>query len=62
MWGGEDMVVLLIIAVIAVAIYAYAAAGYYYAFKNWRPMCGCKGSVCDISKSAHNERVEPAET
>jgi hypothetical protein len=46
------MVVLLIIAVIAAVIYAYAAVGYYYTFKNWRPMCGCKGSVCDFGKPA----------
>lgn len=40
------MNVILIIAAIAAAIYIYAALACYYAFKNWRPLCGCKGTVC----------------
>jgi hypothetical protein len=37
--------VLIIIAAIAV-IYIYAAVAYYKAFKDWYPMCGCKGTSC----------------
>jgi len=37
---------LMIIFAVIAAIYIYAAIGYYYAFKNWNPMCGCKGTSC----------------
>ena len=41
---------LIIIAVIA-AIYIYAAIANYYGFKNWYPMCGCKGASCAPKKT-----------
>jgi len=41
---------LIIIAVIA-AIYIYAAIANYYGFKNWNPMCGCKGTSCAPKKT-----------
>jgi len=40
------MTILLIIVAIAAAIYIYAAIAYYYGFKNWYPLCGCKGMEC----------------
>ncbi len=40
------MTILLIIVAIAAAIYIYAAIAYYYAFKNWYPLSGCKGTEC----------------
>ncbi len=40
------MKILLLIAAIAAAIYIYAALAYYFAFKNWRPLCGCTGTAC----------------
>ena len=42
------MMILLIIAAIAAAIYIYAAIAHYYNFKNWHPICGGKGAACDI--------------
>ncbi len=46
------MTIVLIIAGIAAAIYIYAAIAYYYGFKNWNPMCGCKGAECNPGKPA----------
>ncbi len=40
------MTIFLIIAAVAAAIYIYAAIAYYYDFKNWNPLCGCKGTEC----------------
>ncbi len=40
------MTILLIIVAIAAAIYIYAAIAYYYGFKNWYPIYGCKGTEC----------------
>ena len=44
------MTTLLIIVAIVAAIYIYAAIAYYYAFKNWYPLCGCKGTECSPKK------------
>jgi hypothetical protein len=44
------MTILLIIVAIVAAIYIYAAVANYYGFKNWYPMCGCKGAACDAKK------------
>ncbi len=41
------MTTFLIIVAIVAAIYIYAAIAYYYGFKNWYPLCGCKGAKCD---------------
>jgi hypothetical protein len=38
------MMIILSIVAIAAAIYIYAAFAYYYGFKNWYPLCGCKGT------------------
>ncbi len=46
------MTILLIIAVIAAAIYIYAAIAYYFGFKNWHPLCGCKGTECSPKRSS----------
>ena len=46
------MTITLIIAAIAAAIYLYAAVSYYYGFKNWLPLCGCKGTDCSAKKPA----------
>ncbi len=47
------MLVTLIILAVVVAIYVYAALGYYYTFKNWLPVCfGCTGPECSIKKKA----------
>ncbi len=40
------MTIVLSIIAIAAAIYVYAAIAYYYSFKNWLPMCGCRGGKC----------------
>jgi hypothetical protein len=40
------MTTILFIVAIAAAIYMYAAIAYYYGFKNWYPVCGCKGKEC----------------
>lgn len=40
------MTILLIILAVIAAIYMYAAVAHYYGFKNWYPMCGCKGASC----------------
>jgi hypothetical protein len=40
------MTTLLIILAIAAAIYGYAAIAFYYGYKNWNPICGCKGKQC----------------
>jgi hypothetical protein len=52
------MTILLVIAVIAAAIYLYAAVAYYQAFKNWSPLCGCKGGVCGTKGPARDEGAE----
>jgi hypothetical protein len=44
------MTIIFIIVAIAIAIYLYAAVAFYYGFKNWYPLCGCKGNVCGIKK------------
>lgn len=44
------MLVLLIIVAVIAAIYIYAAIAQYYGFKNWYPMCGCKGTSCSPGK------------
>jgi hypothetical protein len=44
--------VLIIIAAIAAVIYIYAAIAYYKAYKDWYPMCGCKGASCATKKTA----------
>lgn len=44
------MTTILILAAIAAAIYIYAAIAYYYEFKNWLPLCGCKGTECGPRK------------
>ncbi len=45
-------IVLIILAAIA-ATYIYAVVGYYYAFKNWLPVCaGCTGPECNLKKTA----------
>jgi hypothetical protein len=46
------MTVILIIVAIATAIYIYAAVAYYYGFKNWYPMCGCKKTVCSLKRTS----------
>jgi hypothetical protein len=44
------MTILLIIVAIAAAIYLYAAIAFYYGFKNWNPLCGCRGTECSPGK------------
>ncbi len=44
---------LIIVAVVA-AVYIYAAVAHYYGFKNWYPMCGCKGGICETKKPAES--------
>ena len=44
------MTILLIIVAVIAAVYVYAAIAQYYGFKNWYPMCGCKGGSCDAKK------------
>ncbi len=44
------MTILLIIVAIIAALYIYAAVVHYYGFKNWYPMCGCKGTRCEPKK------------
>jgi len=48
------MTIVLIIVAIVAAIYIYAAVANYYGFKNWYPMCGCKGGTCGIKKPAED--------
>ena len=40
------MTIVLIIVAIVAAIYIYAAIAYYYGFRSWHPLCGCKGTEC----------------
>ena len=42
------MTIFLIIVAIVAAIYIFAAIVYYYGFKNWYPMCGCKKASCSL--------------
>lgn len=44
------MTIVLLIVAIAAAIYIYAAVAYYYGFKNWYPMCGCKKTQCSLKR------------
>jgi hypothetical protein len=44
------MTIILVILAIAAVIYIYAAVAFHYGFKNWNPMCGCKGTVCGVKK------------
>ncbi len=44
------MTILLIIVAIAAAIYIYAAIAFYFGFKNWNPLCGCRGTECSLGK------------
>ncbi len=44
------MTILLIIVAIAAAIYIYAAIAFYFDFKNWNPLCGCRGTECGPGK------------
>ena len=44
------MTIFLIIVAIIAALYIYAAIAQYYGFKNWYPLCGCKGGACDTKK------------
>ncbi len=44
------MTIILSIFAIAAAIYIYAAIAYYYGFKNWHPLCGCKGTQCGLKR------------
>lgn len=46
------MTIILIIAAIIAAIYIYAALVYYYGFKKWYPLCGCKGTGCGPGRSS----------
>ena len=34
------MMTVLIIVLVAAAVYIYALISYYYGFKHWHPMCG----------------------
>jgi len=43
---GAGMTIVFIIAAVIAAIYIYAAVAYYYGFKNWAPLCGCRGAEC----------------
>lgn len=43
-------VVLTIVAIVA-AIYIYAAVAYYYGFKKWHPLCGCKKTESSCKRS-----------
>ncbi len=45
------MTTLLIILAVVAAVYIYAAVVQYYGFKNWYPMCGCKGKPALRRKS-----------
>ena len=44
------MTTFLIIAAIAAMVYLYALIAFYYGFKNWSPLCGCKGGKCDLKR------------
>jgi hypothetical protein len=46
------MTIVFIIAAVVAVIYIYGAVAYYYGFKNWLPVCGCKGRECGIRKPA----------
>ncbi len=41
------MTTFLIIAAIVAGVYLYAGIAFYYGFKNWYPVCGCKGTRCE---------------
>lgn len=42
------MTIALIIMAMVAAIYLYAVVAYYHGFKNWHPLCGCKGTKCGL--------------
>lgn len=45
------MNIFLTIAAVLAAVYGFAAIGYYYAFKNWSPMCGSRKSSSASAKT-----------
>jgi hypothetical protein len=47
----ETMNIFLTIAAVLAAVYGFAAIGYYYAFKNWSPMCGSRKSSSASAKT-----------
>ncbi len=48
------MTTFLIIIVLLVAAYLFAAVTFYYGFKNWYPLCGRKSSICGRGESCPN--------
>ncbi len=43
------MTMLIILLVIAAAVYGYAAIAFYYGYKSWRPVCGCQATeACNL--------------
>jgi len=50
------MLFVLIIAVIAAAVYAYAAIAYYYNFKHWNPFCNCGSGACSLKDAPQKDR------
>ena len=51
------MTIVLIIAAIVAVIYIYAGLAYYYGFKNWYPLCGCKGRECVVPRSSRRTEL-----
>jgi hypothetical protein len=47
----ETMNTFFIIIIVLAAVYGFAAVGYYYAFKNWKPMCGSRKSSAESEKT-----------
>jgi hypothetical protein len=54
----ERMTILLIIIAVIAAVYIYAAVANYYGFKNWNPLCGCKGASCAPKKTEEGGHPE----
>ena len=60
------MNIFLIVAALLAAVYGFAAIGYYYAFKNWSPMCGSRKSSASstntirflLNKQEHGKNIE----
>ena len=50
------MTIILIILAVLAAFYGYAFIAYYYGFKNWYPMCGCKGGQCGFEKPGRSSQ------
>jgi len=46
------MATVLIIAAVFAAVYLYAAAAYYYGFRDWRPLCGGNGAACKPKRTS----------